>query len=129
MPLEEYPPYFWEDGLLDSKLEAQLTQSIRDARTAHLPRDLAAERPGPIAVSSQIQHTPTLTQLVAGCGVAAVDGYLAMRDYAAGKGLDLVEIHHKGIDLQDLLSTLIIHQQKQSEQESRATQETKRWKR
>ena len=128
MQYEQAPPV-WEDGLLDSKLEAQLTQSIRDARTAHLPRDLAAERPGPIAVSSQIHPNATLAQLIGGCGIAAVDGYLAMKDYAAAKGLDLVEMHHKGIDLQDLISTLVIHTQKMSEQESRATQESKRWKR
>ena len=58
-------------------------------------------------------------QLIAGCGVAAIDGYLAMRDYAASKGIDLVELHHKGIDLQDLVSTLIIHLQKQAEAEAR----------
>ena len=122
MQYEQAPPV-WEDGLLDSKLEAQLTQSIRDARTAHLPRDLAAERPGPIAVSSQIHPNATLAQLIGGCGIAAVDGYLAMKDYAAAKGLDLVEMHHKGIDLQDLISTLIIDL-RQSE-----PKDAKRWKR
>ena len=70
----------------------------------------------------------TLAQLIGGCGVAAIDGYLVMRDYAAGKGLDLVELHHKGIDLQDLISTLIIHQQKMAELEGRQPG-AQRWKR
>ena len=46
-----------------------------------------------------------------------------MKDYAAAKGLDLVEMHHKGIDLQDLISTLIIDL-RQSE-----PKDAKRWKR
>jgi hypothetical protein len=62
--------------------------------------------------------------LIAGCGIAAIDGYLAMRDYAAAKGVDLVELHHKGIDLQDLVSTLVIHTQRMAEMEARP-----RWKR
>jgi hypothetical protein len=124
MQPEERPPV-WEDGLLDSRLEAQLAQSIRDARAGHLPRDFQTERPGPIAVSSQIHPNATLAQLIAGCGIAAVDGYLAMKDYAAGKGLDLVEMHHKGIDLQDLISTLIIDLRQSEGREANA----KRWKR
>ncbi len=110
----EPPPVLWEESLLDSKLEAQLTQSIEQARRDHLPRDLPA---APV----NIQHFQPTThaQLIAGCGIAAVDGYLATRDYATAKGLDLIELHHKGIDLQDLISTLVIHTQRMAEMESR----------
>lgn len=111
----EPPPQVWEESLLDSRLEAQLTQSIENARAAHLPRDLAA----PQLIRQQDQTTTTHAQLIAGCGIAAIDGYLAARDYAAAKGLDLIELHHKGIDLQDLISTLVIHSQKMTELESR----------
>lgn len=66
-----------------------------------------------------MSHEDALSGLMASCGVAAIDGYLAMKDYAGAKGLDLAELHHKGVDLQDLISTLIIHVQKQAESESR----------
>ncbi len=120
----EPPAPLWEDGLLDTKLEAQLTQSIQDARAAHLPRDLAAPQPNIRAIAGlpYTQEQPQLTthaQLIAGCGIAAIDGYLAARDYAASKGLDLIEMKHKGIDFQDLISTLVIHTQKMAEMESR----------
>ena len=89
-------------------------------------RDLP-ERPGPSQVS-QIQSNPSFSQLIAGCGAAIIDGYLDLKQYAASKGLDLVEFHHKGIDFQDLLSTLIIDARKQAEQEGREPG-TRRWKR
>lgn len=129
-PQLEAAPILWEPGFLDSKLEADLTASIDKARIDSLPRDSqAAPRPVLIRESSQPQFTPSAAetiatsshaQLIGGCGAAAVDGYLYMRDYAASKGLDLAEIHHKGIDLQDLISTLVIHTQRVAEMESRA---------
>ena len=127
----EAAPILWEPDLLDSKLEADLTASIDRARIDSLLRDYPAA-PRPVLTfreSSQPQNTPSAAetiaasshaQLIGGCGVAAVDEYLYMRDYAASKGLDLAEIHHKGIDLQDLISTLIINLQKQAEMEGRA---------
>jgi len=108
-------PLIWEENLLDSRLEVQLAASIANA--ASLPRALPHPQPGPgptlVDAATQRQHTlsaletqeaSTQAQLIAGCGIAAIDGYLAMRDYAASKNLDLVELHHKGIDLQDLIS-------------------------
>ena len=123
-------PAVWEDGLIDSKIEAQLTESIRIAKPAHLPRDLPApqhtkaEQPHVTTTATDTLSDATLTQLIAGCGIAVVDGYLAMRDYATAKGVDLVELHHKGIDFQDLVSTAMIHVQRMAEMEGRA-----RWKR
>lgn len=115
-PLTEPGPTFWEDGLLDSRqdtLEAKLTQSIENnLRRSSLPRVQTAAHSNEQPLT-QLQST-TLTGLVAGCGVAAIDGYLAIKDYAAAKNLDLAEFHHKGIDLQDLLSTLIINVSQQS---------------
>lgn len=114
----EPPPPIWDDSFQDSLLEAQLTQSIQDARATHLPREFS--RPAPIKqITERIQPNTPYANLIAGCGIAAIDGYLAARDYAASKGLDLVELHHKGIDLQDLISTLVIHSQKAAEIESR----------
>lgn len=134
----EAEPLVWDDGLLDSKLEPDLTASIENARRESLPRVHTAAQPiRPASADSHIcqQSTAlstaansTLSQLIGGCGVAAIDGYLAMKDYAASKGLDLVELHHKGIDLQDLLSTLVIHTQRMAELEGRATG-AQRWKR
>ena len=119
-------PHVWEDGLLE----------IRVARPAPLPlvEPTAPNHPGggtirlqTITSGKETLAESTLTQPIAGCGIAAIDGYLAMRDYAAAKGLDLAELHHKGIDFQDLLSTVIIHVQKTAEMEGRAT--GARWKR
>lgn len=108
-------PLIWEPGLLDSKIEVQLSQSIENARSRHLPRDLSSAQS---QITEQLQ-TNSLSGLMASCGVAAVDGYLAIKDYATAKGLDLAELHHKGIDLQDLISTLVIHTQKMAEMEGR----------
>lgn len=124
----EPPPVPWESGLLDSRIEAQLTQSIENARHGHLPRDFRLahpvkkfEQPQIIASPGETLSSTTLSGLMASCGVAAVDGYLAIKDYATSKGLDLAEFHHKGIDLQDLISTLVIHTQRMAEMESRAS--------
>lgn len=130
-PIPEPPLPIWEDELFDTKLEADLRASIENTRRADLPRDLATAHPTrPVLVKEQQHHqttssasetlsASTLTGLISGCGVAVIDGYLAMKDYAAAKGLDLAELHHKGIDLQDLISTLVIHVQRTSEIESR----------
>ena len=107
-------PLQWDD--LETILEASLTQ-VR-ARTSP---EISKPVPTPIqSVSAIAQHTTEtgstgLSQLVAGCGVAAVDGYLAMREYAASKGVALLEFQRDGIDLQDLLSTLVIHVQRENE--------------
>lgn len=133
----EPAPMIWEPELLDSKLEADLTRSIANARSGAdefrpvppPPRFNQTEQP-----IRQANSTPTafetvesssLAQLVGGCGIAVVDGYLHMKEYAATKGLDLAEMHHKGIDAQDLISTLLINCQRKADQESGA----KRWKR
>ena len=112
-------PAWNEDDFSDSIVEVQLKASIADARTGHLPRDLPAASPQPrpelVNAIRPEQSTSPDAQLIAQCGCDAIDGYLEMREYAAAKGLDLVEFHHKGIDLQDLISTLIIQQQKRAE--------------
>ena len=133
-------PHFWMLDLWEPtppNLEALLEASLSAARQAPLPRASPAAQSTPLRINqipsqpitaSETVASSTLAQLIGGCGVAAIDGYLVMRDYAAGKGLDLVELHHKGIDLQDLISTLIINLQKQSEQEGRQAG-AQRWKR
>ena len=127
----ESAPTVWEPGLLDSKLESDLTRSIENARRAEsLPQEVPSAQTGPVPVGgtgTDRQQRPnptpsaketvassTLAQQVGGCGIAVIDGYLTMKDYAAQRGLDLVELHHKGIDLQDLISTLIIGLQYES---------------
>jgi hypothetical protein len=112
----------WDDGpWYDSILEANLAQSIENARRDSLPRvSHAAHKPVPIGGIGTEQDGVNLTgstglsQQVAGCGIAVIDGYLTIKDYAAERGLDLVELHHKGIDLQDLISTLLIGLQYES---------------
>ncbi len=108
IPLTEPGPTFWEDGLLDSRLEAQLAQSIENVQRPSLPRVQTA-----VLDANRLLQSTTLTGLLAGCGVAAIDGYLAIKDYAAAKNLDLIEFKNKGIDLQDLISTLIINASQQ----------------
>ncbi len=127
-------PNWEEDDFSDSIVEAQLKASIANAQRESLPRVQPAAQPihrPTVVMSRHEQSTPadavgesTHTQLIAGCGIAAVDGYLQIRDYAASKGLDVAELHHKGIDLQDLISTLVIHTQRMAEMEVRP----RRWK-
>ena len=135
-------PHFWTLDLWEptpANLETLLEASISAARrTKTSPETFPSAPPiTPLRISqiprqtitaSETVASSTLAQLIGGCGVAAIDGYLVMRDYAAGKGLDLVELKHKGIDLQDLISTLIIDLQKRTEQEGRAAG-AQRWKR
>lgn len=114
----------WNDGIYyDTVLEAQLDASLEAARRApppavepaahtHTLNPISAQ---PHRIATMPPNSVTHAELIAGCGIAAIDGYLQMRDYAAGKGLDLVELKHKGIDLQDLVSTLIIDLQKRNE--------------
>ena len=128
-PIPEPPLPLWEDEFYDTKLEAELRASIDQARRSHLPRDLPPAPNRPMLLRDQ-QHQPsvsasetldasTLTGLISGCGVAVIDGYLHMKEYAAAKGLDLAEFDQKGINFQDLLSTAIIHTQRLAEMEIR----------
>jgi hypothetical protein len=115
---DEGPAVLWND--LESLLQESIkrrTPTQEDARRTQTPLANAIE-PTKCTAAKTLQHTG-LSQLVEGCGIAAIDGYLAVRDYADSKGLDLVEIHHKGIDLQDLISTLVIHTQRMAEAEAR----------
>lgn len=116
---------------IPSKLEVDLEASIHHTRqplpSPEVPncRVIRTHSNKPLidqqnSASETVEHYD-LAQLVAGCGVAAIDAYLTMRDYAQSKGLDLIEFHHKGIDLQDLLSTLIIHTQRKAEMERSGT--------
>ena len=117
----EAAPIQWEPYLLDTIERARIDSLPRDPQTAPRPVLIIKEStPQFTASAAETIATSSHAQLIGGCGAAAVDGYLYMRDYAASKGLDLAEIHHKGIDLQDLVSTLIIHLQKQAEMEGRA---------
>lgn len=123
-PIPEPPLPLWEDEFFDTKLKAALKASIDQARKAHLPRRDLPPTPRPMLCTptvsaSETLDASTLTGLISGCGVAVIDGYLHMKEYAAAKGLDLAELHHKGIDLQDLMSTLIIDLRRQSEMEGR----------
>jgi hypothetical protein len=79
------------------------------------PTLVSAEQPKDTAVDT-IRHTG-LSQLFAGAGIAVIDAYIAMRDYAISKDLDLVDIKNKGINLQDLISTAVIHTQRMAELE------------
>ena len=126
------PPINWEDGTLEDLLSASI--KLKAARSGfHAsppPRNSEAESLNvrPIDHQEERKHSSasetlahcSLEQLIVGCGIAAIDGYLKMREYAKSKGLDLVELHHKGIDLQDIISTLVIFQQRMSESESPA---------
>lgn len=116
----EAAPIQWEPGLLDTIERTRVDSLPRDSQTAPRPVLIKESRPQFTPTAGETIATSSHAQLIGGCGAAAVDGYLYMRDYAASKGLDLAEIHHKGIDLQDLVSTLIIHLQKQAEMEGRA---------
>jgi hypothetical protein len=107
----EPAPTVWEPGLLDSKLEADLTRWIENARSSGPPPRFNQTALSPLKLEDQRKQHTTLAQQVAGCGIAVIDGYLSMKDYAAQRGLDLAEFHHKGIDLQDLLSTVLIGMQ------------------
>lgn len=122
-PIPEPPLPLWEDEFYDTKLEAELKASIDQARKTHLPRDLPpAPRPmlcTPTVSASETLDASTLAGLISGCGVAVIDGYLHMKEYAAAKGLDLAEFDQKGINFQDLLSTAIIHTQRLAEMEIR----------
>jgi hypothetical protein len=118
-------PLQWDD--LETILEASLTQVRARSlpRVEPAPTPISAQR---ITLPQQQSTTETgqtgLSQLVAGCGVAAVDGYLAMKAYATSKGVSLMEFGRDGIDLQDLLSTLVIHVQRENEAGA-----ARRWKR
>ena len=122
------PPILWDDGLAETKLEAELRASLDDARKAKAPavspteasHQTTATNVQPITSAGETLASSDHSQLIAGCGIAAVDGYLQVRDYAAKRGLDLIEFHHKGIDLQDLISTLVIHTQRMAELEAGA---------
>lgn len=138
MRTQPFPdPDLWSDGEvyyqteLESKLAASIEEQHYKRKTRQTPTqgESAApshtepiqqsqmaqySQPHRIAVMPAIENQP-LAQLMSGCGIAAVDGYLTIRAYAASKGLDLIELHHKGIDLQDLVSTLIIHTQRVAE--------------
>lgn len=137
MRTQPFPdPDLWNDGEVyyQTELESKLAASIElehQKQKARKPMSEAAapSHTEPIQQSQTAQYSqnhriaimmPTtehqpLAQLMSGCGIAAVDGYLTIRDYATSKGLDLIELHHKGIDLQDLVSTLIIHTQRVAE--------------
>lgn len=137
MRAQPFPePDLWNDGEVyyQTELESKLAASIEleyQKQKARLDSDkpTAPSHTEPIQPSQTAQYSqpnriaimmPTaehqpLAQLMSGCGIAAVDGYLTIRDYATSKGLDLIELHHKGIDLQDLVSTLIIHTQRVAE--------------
>jgi hypothetical protein len=126
-PTTETAPLLWDD--LEQILEASLAQvRAKVIPVPEIPRPI----PTPISLSTATPQSTAsetgstgLSQLVAGCGVAAVDGYLAMREYAESKGVALIDFQRDGIDLQDLLSTLVIHVQREGEREAGA----RRWKR
>lgn len=125
-------PNWEEDDFSDSIVEAQLKASIANVQRESLPRVQPAAQPGPRLTTireQQTQSTSPDADLIASCGIAAIDGYLQMRAYAATKGLDLVEFHHKGIDLQDLISTLVIQQQRRAEMEERQSSGSRRFSR
>ena len=116
MTQNETAPLRWDD--LESLLEQSLSSVRRESLPRVQPAATVAEFPNREQPHATAPESP-LAHLIADCGIAAIDGYLRMREYAASKGLDLVEIHHKGIDLQDLVSTLVIHQQRTAELETR----------
>lgn len=146
MRTQPFPePDFWNDGIYyDTVLEAQLQASIEEEYQKQKARQIVesaaplhtepiqpnqtAQYSQPHRIAIMPEAESTLAQLMSGCGIAAVDGYLTIRDYATSKGLDLIEMKHKGIDFQDLVSTLIIHQQKMAELEGREVG-ARRWKR
>lgn len=135
MRTQPFPePNYWNDGEIyyDTVLEAQLQASIEEehqkqkARQPHAEAATPSHTEPPAKLAAQYSQThgiaimpsggeTELSRLMSGCGIAAVDGYLTIRDYAQSKGLDLIELHHKGINFQDILSTLIIHTQRMAE--------------
>lgn len=130
------PPTWWEIETLESQLEASIFQAKQRAempRPATItpkcppPRIISADRDYPTAPAAETLQGASLGQLIAGCGIAAIEGYIAFKDYADAHGVDLRDIKDRGIDLQDLISTLVIHTQKMAEQEQRNGQ-AGRWK-
>ena len=115
-------PALWDDGIqyYDSELEAQLSASLKQKRGPD--QSSPSDRPAPVAINATClntgQYTPYADQ-IAGSGVAIIDAYLTIREYAHAKGLHLAEIGQNGIDLQDLISTLIIDSQRKAEQQPR----------
>jgi len=104
MARNEIQPHVWEYDLWEPSamnLESLLEASIAKEKARRASEAIAAQ-PVPISKEQKVQNncTPssietvaqsTHAQLIGGCGIAAIDGYLAMRDYAASKGIDLVE--------------------------------------
>jgi hypothetical protein len=131
------PPTWWEIETLESQLEASILQAKQRAETPWPaaaitpkyppPRIISADRDYPTAPAVETLQGASLGQLIAGCGIAAIEGYIAFKDYADANGVDLRDIKDRGIDLQDLISTLVIHTQKMAEQEQRQGQ-AGRWK-
>jgi hypothetical protein len=116
----DIPPTIWHEP--EFQLEAQLEASIEQARTRTPPPRFTDPAPAPTIIrtkntnAAETLQNSTLAQLVSGCGIAAIDGYIAIRDYAAEKGVDLRDVKDRGIDLQDLISTLLINLAKAGEQ-------------
>jgi|GEM_PF-6970389 len=105
-----------------SKLESQLEASIHHVQAqqrAQLPSKVTAPVQPQAVCEEAPQHTSNgteLSQLLAGCMVAAIDAAVLARNYAHGKGLTLSFTEGS---IQDLTSTLMIHQQKMAELERR----------
>ena len=82
-------PNWEEDDFSDSIVEAQLKASIANARRENPSQGpLPAAQPGPRLTTirgQQEQSTSPDASLIASCGIAAIDGYLQMREYAATK--------------------------------------------
>lgn len=117
-PIDSGPTIpLWDDAAyFETELEAKLAASLKMQQrepVATSPEIYDRPAPPPTPIRSAVQsNDTTYEKLIAGCGIATIDAYLAIRDYASSKSLSLTELKANGFDLQDMLSTLIINHQK-----------------